>query len=58
MGISLAAPNSNSICKIKAELSDNDAVSDDLASQAYIEEFGSETFQRALNAMNANKASR
>ena len=43
---------------MKAELSENDAVSDDMASQAYIEQFGSETFQRAENAMNANRASR
>ena len=44
--------------KTKAELSDNDAISDDVAALAYIEQFGNETFQRADNAMKANKASR
>ncbi|KKY24999.1 hypothetical protein UCRPC4_g02170 [Phaeomoniella chlamydospora] len=38
--------------------SDNDAVIDDLAGKAYIEQFGLETFQRADNAVRADKASR
>ena len=42
----------------KSDFSDNDAIMDDLAGQAYIEQFGLETFQRADNAMNAKKASR
>ena len=42
----------------KSDFSDNDAIMDDLAGQAYIEQFGQETFQRADNAMKANKASR
>ena len=42
----------------KSDFSDNDAIVDDLAGQAYIEQFGQETFQRADNAMKANKASR
>ena len=42
----------------KSDFSDNDAIIDDLAGQAYIEQFGQETFQRADNAMKANKASR
>lgn len=42
----------------KSDFSHNDAIMDDLAGQAYIEQFGQETFQRADNAMNANKASR
>ena len=42
----------------KSDFSDNDAITDDLAGQAYIEQFGQETFQRADNAMKANKASR
>ncbi len=31
---------------------------DDIAGQAYIEQFGMETFQRADNAVRANRASR
>lgn len=42
----------------KSDFSDNDAIIDDMAGQAYIEQFGQETFQRADNAMKANKASR
>ena len=42
----------------KSDFADNDAIMDDLAGQAYIEQFGQETFQRADNAMKANKASR
>ena len=42
----------------KSDFSDNDAIMDDLAGQAYIEQFGQETFQRADNAMKAKKASR
>lgn len=44
--------------KTKAEQPNNDAISDDMAALAYIEQFGTETFQRADNAMKANKASR
>lgn len=42
----------------KSDFSDNDAIMDDMAGQAYIEQFGQETFQRADNAMKANKVSR
>lgn len=42
----------------KSDFSHNDAIMDDMAGQAYIEQFGQETFQRADNAMKANKASR
>ena len=42
----------------KSDFSDNDAIMDDLAGQAYIEQFSQETFQRADNAMKAKKASR
>ncbi len=42
----------------KSDFSHDDAIMDDLAGQAYIEQFGQETFQRADNAMKANKASR
>ncbi|KAI5300688.1 hypothetical protein KEM55_005768 [Ascosphaera atra] len=43
--------------KFKAENSSNDTVMDDVASQAYVEQFGLETLQRAENAMRANKSS-
>ncbi|KAL9120468.1 MAG: hypothetical protein Q9187_002978 [Circinaria calcarea] len=42
----------------KAEHPQNDAILDDVAGQAYVEQFGLETFQRADNAVRANKASR
>lgn len=42
----------------KSDFSDNDDIMDDMAGQAYIEQFAQETFQRADNAMKANKASR
>ncbi|MCJ1334795.1 hypothetical protein MMC09_000060 [Bachmanniomyces sp. S44760] len=42
----------------KAEHENDDAVMDDVAGQAYCEQFGSETFQRAENTMKANKVSR
>ena len=31
---------------------------DDMAGQAYVEQFGTEVFQRADNAMQANKVTR
>jgi len=43
---------------MKSQYSTNDAIHDDLAGQAYIEEFGLETFSRADNAVRANKASK
>ncbi|EEP81836.1 predicted protein [Uncinocarpus reesii 1704] len=36
---------------------DDDSVTDDTAGQAYVEQFGLETFHRADNAVRANKAS-
>lgn len=42
----------------KADNAENDAIIDDMAGQAYIEQFGQETFQRAENAMKADKVSR
>lgn len=44
--------------KSKADHQDNDAIVDDLAGQAYVEQFGTETFSRAENAMKLNKATR
>ncbi|KAI9835677.1 MAG: hypothetical protein M1819_001853 [Sarea resinae] len=44
--------------KTKAEYADNDTITDDVAGRAYIEQFGLQTFQRADNAVRANKASR
>ena len=43
---------------MKVQHASDDAIYDDLAGQAYVEQFGQETFQRADNAMRANKASR
>ncbi|KAL6715809.1 hypothetical protein ACLMJK_006770 [Lecanora helva] len=42
----------------KSDFKENDAITDNVAGQAYIEQFALETFQRAENAMKANKASR
>ncbi|RFU27676.1 hypothetical protein B7463_g8664, partial [Scytalidium lignicola] len=44
--------------KIKAENSTNDAIVDDMAGQAYVEQFGLETFVRAQRAIEANKVTR
>ncbi|KAI9811331.1 MAG: hypothetical protein M1827_005491 [Pycnora praestabilis] len=44
--------------QIKAANAGNDAITDDIAGQAYIEQFGLETFQRADNAVRATKTSR
>ncbi|KAB2573988.1 putative short-chain dehydrogenase reductase sdr protein [Lasiodiplodia theobromae] len=41
----------------KAQHADNDAILDDVAAKVYVEQFALETFQRADNAVRANKAS-
>lgn len=43
---------------MKAQHTSEDAINDDMTGQAYVEQFGRETFQRADNAVQANKASR
>ncbi|EFR03034.1 hypothetical protein MGYG_06034 [Nannizzia gypsea CBS 118893] len=43
--------------KFKQEHSEDDTITDDAAGQAYVEQFALETFQRAENAVRANKAS-
>lgn len=43
---------------MKSDFKDHDAIADDMAGQAFVEQFGIETFQRADNAMKANKVSR
>jgi len=43
---------------MKTDHADIDAITDDFAGRAYIEQFGLETFQRAENAMRADKATR
>lgn len=44
--------------QIKAENSTNDAIMDDMAGQAYVEQFASETLDRADRAVHANKVTR
>jgi vacuolar protein sorting-associated protein VTA1 len=44
--------------QIKAENATNDAIVDDTAGQAYVEQFGLETFQRADRAVQANKVTK
>jgi uncharacterized membrane-anchored protein YjiN (DUF445 family) len=41
--------------KTKAEQATNDAIHDDMAAQAYVEQFAQDTFQRAENAVKASK---
>ncbi|GME22479.1 Short-chain dehydrogenase/reductase SDR [Neofusicoccum parvum] len=41
----------------KAQYPDDDAILDDVAAKAYVEQFALDTFQRADNAVRANKAS-
>ncbi|KAI8961271.1 DUF605-domain-containing protein [Daldinia sp. FL1419] len=40
---------------IKADQAGNDAIHDDVAGQAYVEQFAQETFERALRPLKANK---
>ncbi|KAL8909812.1 MAG: hypothetical protein Q9171_004869 [Xanthocarpia ochracea] len=44
--------------RIKTEHGNDDTIVDDIAAQVYVEQFALETFQRAENAMRANKVSR
>ncbi|KIW87650.1 uncharacterized protein Z519_11624 [Cladophialophora bantiana CBS 173.52] len=44
--------------QFKAEHAQEPAVTDDVVGKAYVEQFGLETFERADNAVRANKASR
>lgn len=45
-------------CQTKLDHGEDDAIADDLAGQAYIEQFGFETLQRAEKAMKLNKSTR
>ncbi|MCJ1380305.1 hypothetical protein MMC17_003408 [Xylographa soralifera] len=44
--------------QMKAGHSQDDAIVDDVAGQAYVEQFGLETFQRGQNAMSSNKVTK
>ena len=50
--------NAEQYHQIKSENSANDAIVDDTAGQAYVEQFGLETFTRADRAVQANKVTR
>ena len=43
--------------QVKTENATNDAIQDDVAAQAYVEQFGLETFNRADSVVRANKVS-
>lgn len=43
---------------MKLEHADEDAIKDEVTAKAYMEQFGTETFLRADNAVRANKASK
>lgn len=44
--------------QIKSEKQDNDAIMDDTAGQAYVEQFGLEVFSRADRAVEAKKVTK
>ena len=44
--------------RFKTENEGNDAVHDDVAAQAYVEQFAMETFQRADKVLRAKKATK
>lgn len=44
--------------QIKADNATNDAIVDDMAGQAYVEHFASETFDRASRAVDASKVTK
>lgn len=44
--------------KVKAEQGENDAIIDDVAGKAYVEQFGLETLERAENTIKQNRVSR
>lgn len=44
--------------QMKVDYAENNAITDDMAGHAYVEQFGQETFQRADKTMNANKVTR
>lgn len=44
--------------QVKSEYAENDAVTDNVAGQAYVEQFGLEIFNRGDNAVRANKATK
>lgn len=44
--------------QIKSENPDNDAIMDETAGQAYVEQFGMEIFSRADRAVEANKVTK
>lgn len=48
----------NPCYKFKNEHPGNDAITDNVAGQAYVEQFALEVFSRAENAMRANKVTK
>lgn len=44
--------------QMKTQHPEDEAIADDMAGQAVVEQFGLETFQRADNVMGANKVTR
>ena len=43
---------------MKTEHADEEAIKDEITAKAYMEQFGTETFLRADNAIRSNKASK
>ncbi len=48
----------NKLWQTKSKYADDDAIIDDTAGQAYVEQFGLETFERADRAVQANKVTK
>lgn len=48
----------NKLFQTKSKYADDDAIIDDTAGQAYVEQFGLETFERADRAVQANKVTK
>lgn len=44
--------------KFKSQYPDNDTITDNVAANAYVEQFGMEVFNRAETTMNSNKVTR
>jgi hypothetical protein len=57
-GHTSSAATTNTTKQTKARYSTDDAIVDDTAGQAYVEQFGLETFERADRAVKANKVTK
>lgn len=54
----IQSTKANKLSQTKSKYADDDAIIDDTAGQAYVEQFGLETFERADRAVQANKVTK